>query len=210
MNKNIIILIFLGLMVAAAVFSIRSYNKLENEKKAKQELLTRNADLLSRVDDLTKELSLLQAQADSSGHSADSNWDTAAIKLIRQFKTVSEKYTEVNNLPALKQAEQLEKEAFEALTKNDFELALQKISLAEKTSPGFHMCYEISQLLNQNRKQFNDPESQTDIKKLILQKYSWKAPADLVRVLKIQVKNADTKTSSPVIKDIKWPVKKNY
>lgn len=209
MNKNITILIFLGLMVTAAVFSIRAYNNLEKEKKANQDLLTKNANLLSKVDDLTKELSLLQAQADSSGHRADSKWDTAATNLIREFKTVSEKYTEVNNLPALKQAEQLEKEGFEALTKNNFELAFQKIRLAEKTSPGFHMCYEISQLLDQNRKQFNDPKGQNDIKKLILEKYSWKAPAGLVKVLKAQVKNTDNKTPSSVIKDIKWPVKKS-
>ncbi len=215
MNRNIVILIFLGLMIAAAVFSMRSYSQLQNEKKAKQEALdtlkitlAKNEELKLRTDSIYRALTALIPNPDSTNHRNDSKTNTEKTTLIRELKTVNETYTKLNNLSAYQKAYELEKEGFEALTKNNFDLALQKIALAEKTSSGFHMCYEISQLLRQKQRGFKDPDIQYDIKKQIIEKYSWKAPAGPLAILKSQVKGTPDKTKPLVIQSIKWPVKK--
>ena len=153
MNKNIVTLIFLAFMIIAAGFSIHSYSQLQKEKKANQDLLVKlektdaiNKVLKQRTDSINRELTKLILSADSNSHQTDSKWNTEKTTLIRELKTVNETYTKVNNLSAYQQAYELEKEGFEALTKNNFKLALTQITLAEKTSPGFHMSFEISNL----------------------------------------------------------------
>ncbi len=213
MNKNIIILVFLGLMLAAAIFSIRSFYKLQKEEKANQalliereEILIKNDSLKKQTDNITRELTRLLSVSDSSGHRTNSKLDTEKTTLIRMLKNVNEEYTKSNNQSAYQKAYDLEKEGFEALVKNNFDLALEKISMAEKTSSGFHMCFEISELLKNRQKEFKDPVIQKDIKQQIIEKYSWKAPAELLKILKSQVKEVPEK---PVINVVKWPVKKS-
>ena len=217
MNKNIVTLIFLAFMITAAGFSIHSYSQLQKEKKANQDLLVKlektdaiNKDLKQRTDSINRELTKLILSADSNSHQTDSKWNTEKTTLIRELKTVNETYTKVNNLSAYQQAYELEKEGFEALTKNNFKLALTQITLAEKTSPGFHMSFEISNLLGRNYKGFDDAETQKDIKREIIEKFSWKAPEGPLQILKDQLKDDPNKTKPKAIPGIKWPVKKNY
>jgi len=212
MNKNITILVFLGLMSAAAIFSIYSYSNLEKEKKDKQAALDKleetrkiNEILKQKSDSLTK---VLLSAEDSTGHKSDSKWNTEKTTLIRELKNVNETYTKINDLSAYQKAYILEKEGFEALVSNNFDLALEKISAAEKTSPNFHMCYEISNLLISNRKQFNDPEIQKNVKIQIIEKFSWKAPADPLSKLKEQVKLPPDRIKPQIKNTVKWPVKK--
>lgn len=193
MSKNIITLIFLSLMLVTGIWAIRSYNQLQKEKKEKQALLTKveetlkvNEELKKKTDEITKKLLLLQ---DTAAHRNDSKWTSEKTTLIQELKSVNETYTKENNLSAYQQAYVLEKEGFIALTQNNFKLALEKISLAEKTSSGFHMCFEISELLRKNQKNFGDSAVEQNIKKQIIEKYSWKAPADQLNTLKYQVKN---------------------
>lgn len=216
MNKNITILVFLALMAAAAIFSVYSYSNLEKEKKKKQaaldkleETLKINENLKLKTDSLTKQITALLSTEDSSGHRTDSKWNTEKTTLIRELKNVNETYTRVNDLSAYQKAYILEKEGFEALVSNNFELALEKISAAEKTSPNFHMCYEISNLLRSNREKLKDEETQRNIKRQIIEKFSWKAPAALLSKLKEQVKLPADKTGTSIKNTVKWPVKKS-
>lgn len=213
MNKNIIILVFLGLMLASGFIAVRSYNQVEKQKQKNQIILTKleetlkiNEGLKQQADSITRQLTKLLSGNDSNGHRTNSKWNTEKTTLIRELKNVNEKYTKANNQSAYQKAYDLEKEGFEALVKNNFDLALEKIALAEKTSSGFHMCFEISELLKTKQKEFKDPVTQKDIKQQIIEKYSWKAPAGLLKILKSQVKEIPEK---PVINDVKWPVKKS-
>jgi hypothetical protein len=113
--------------------------------------------------------------------------DTAVQKLVQNIKKVSDASAKLNDLPGY-QASQLEKEGFEALANNQFDLALAKFTQAEKILPSFHMAYEISELLKKERTNFNDPEKQKNLKRLIIDKYSWRAPAKPIKQLKEQVK----------------------
>lgn len=212
--KNIITLLFLGLMITSAIFAVITYNKLKKEKIKSQGLLIQlehkdstNKVLKEQTDSITAELTKLLYNSNS--HRTKSKTDTAETKLIQELKTVNENYTKANNKSAYQQAYVFEKEGFEALVKNDFELALMKIALAEKASPGFHMCNEISALLRSKRKEFKDPQTQLYIKKQIIENLSWKAPSGLLKILKTQVTDPLTKPISPVINTTKWPVKKN-
>ena len=213
MNKNIIILIFLGLMLTAGIIAVRSYNQVEKQKKENLALVIKlkekdavNEGLKQQTDSITRELTKLLSSNDSSGHRTNSKWDTEKTTLIRKLKIVNEEYTKSNNQSAYQKAYDLEKEGFEALVNNNFDLALEKITLAEKISSGFHMCFEISELLKKKQKEFKDPEIQKEIKQQIIEKYSWKAPAESLSLLKSQVKKP---TEKPVINAVKWPVKKN-
>ncbi|MBL7701667.1 MAG: hypothetical protein JNM14_05425 [Ferruginibacter sp.] len=215
MNKNISILVFLGLMLAAAIISVRSYNQLQKQKKTNQDLVAQleekeniNKKLKQESDSVTKQLTKLLISTDNSGQQTDPKWNTQKTTLIKELKNINEKYTKVNNQSAYQKAYVLEKEGFEALEKNDFQLALQKISLAEQTSSGFHMCFEISELLKKKQKDFKDPATQKEIKQEIIEKYSWKGPAESLKILKMQVKDAPVKPVTPVVTTTKWPVKK--
>lgn len=192
MKKNIITLVFLGLMITAAVFSVITYNNLQKEKiktqnQAKQldSTLKNNAKLKKRFDSITAELT--RAIYNNNRNRTNSRWDTTEKKLVQELKAVNETYNQANNLSAYQQAYVYEREGFQALVNNNFELALTKIALAEKTSPGFHMCNEISALLKSKRNEFRNAETQLYIKKQIIENLSWKAPAGLLRQLKTQV-----------------------
>lgn len=192
MSRNIITLVFLSLMLMMGIFAMRSYNQLQKEKKENQALLLQveetlktNKELKQKADEITRKLMLLQ---DSVTPRNDSRLTAEKTTLIRELKLVNETYTKENNLSAYQQAYVLEKDGFIALTQNKFELALEKISLAEKTSSGFHMCFEIAELLRKNQKDFGEPAVQQNIKRQIIEKYSWKAPADQLNTLKNQVR----------------------
>ena len=213
MNKNIIILLFLGLMLIAGIIAVRSYNQVEKQIKENLALVIKlkekdavNEGLKQQTDSITRELTKLLSGNDSGGHGTNSKWDTEKTTLIRKLKIVNEEYTKSNNQSAYQKAYDLEKEGFEALVNDNFDLALEKITLAEKTSPGFHMCFEISELLKKKQKEYKDPLTQKEIKQQIIEKYSWKAPAESLNLLKSQVKRPLEK---PVINAVKWPVKKN-
>ena len=71
------------------------------------------------------------------------------------------------------------------------------------------MCYEISNLLRSNREKLKDEETQRNIKRQIIEKFSWKAPAALLSKLKEQVKLPADKTGTSIKNTVKWPVKKS-
>jgi hypothetical protein len=198
MKKNIVTLAFLGLMITAAVFGVITYNKLEKQKIRNQDLVLElkqkeatNKQLKEQADKITAKL------LNSNNNTTDPKMSTEKKILIEELKTVNENYTKVNDLSSYQKAYIFEKEGFEALIKNDFELAAAKIDLAEKASSGFHMCYEISALLQSKKKEWNNPEIQLYIKKQIIEKYSWRAPIDPIKSLQNQVKSGLSKREYP-------------
>jgi hypothetical protein len=189
MNKNIIILVFLGLMIAAGVYSWSLFKEVEHQKKEvaiREEKLT--ADSVKNVLIQRERDSLINKLIETSlANNEVAQNDTAVQKLVQNIKKVSDASAKLNDLPSY-QASQLEKEGFEALANNQFDLALAKFTQAEKILPSFHMAYEISELLKKERTNLNDPEKQKDLKRVIIDKYSWRAPAKPIKQLKEQVK----------------------
>lgn len=175
-------------MLLFVVISFQLFSKVEAEKK-KNKLtsdslrvqLDSNLVLQKKSDSLTNLLSNLLAS-----HPITTKEDSSAQVLIYDLKNISQSSAKLNDSRAYEKAMQLEKEAFTALTNNDFETALNKFTEIEKVSPSFHMAYEISRLLKKNRSNFSDKTTQLQIKNEIITKYSWRAPADQLKELKKQ------------------------
>ena len=189
MNKNnVIIICFLLLMLASGYYAWKLYAELKAQKiklaKSESELRVKsdeNEKLTAQLDSMIKGISYYTKTENSKFQN-----DTTLNKLIRTARSYSDS-RKVTNLSSYQQAYQLDRDGFAALVKNDFEKALVKFTAAEKTSPSFHMSYEISRLLRNNRKDFSNPRQQQLIKKQIIEKFSWKAPPDLLKILKSQV-----------------------
>jgi hypothetical protein len=213
MHKNIIILVFLGLMAAAGIYSVSLFNKTEQQKKIIsenqkkiQDQLDSNVILKSKYDEVIKRLQKIELENNTPAGGKDS-----VKNLLEEFKNISEASTKLNNLPAYEQASQLEKEGFTAIANNQFDTALSKFNQIEKITPSFHSSYEISKLLTKQKANLNNPETQQNVKEQIIKNYSWKAPVEQVNKIEIQVKQGTAKDvkevgvsipqTQPIVKD---------
>lgn len=187
MSKNITILVFLGLMIGCAVYLGIQFKELDKQRK---DLANDKADIIRQRNALDSQKNILQSQ-NALSEKIVSKLNIAALpdslhRLISTYKT-TEASIQTNISNPEKKALFFERNGFEALTKNQFDVALTNFTMAEKASPSFHMCYEISRLLKSEAPNFADEAAQKRIKQHIIQKYSWKAPADLLTVIKSQV-----------------------
>ncbi len=197
MKNNIVIIICLMMMAVAAIFAIRLYANVEAEKKKTDKALLMlteqqkvNDTLRRKSDSLTNALSDLIAKSINTNETTPAAADTAKIALIRKIRTVSEDYTKANNIGSYEKAVQLEKEGFEAISKNQLGIALEKFNQIEKIAPSFHSSYEISKLLNSKKNNFSNPGVQKEIKELIIKKYYWKAPPEQMKKIEIDVRQS--------------------
>ncbi len=190
--RNVLISLFLVLMLAFSLYSMRLYSNLEKEKikglKLKDSLqvqLTSNLALQERYDTLLRHLS------DSIPKDINSVKNVPYGKVFQDIKILQQESAKLNNPTQYTQALQLEKEGFTALVNNQFIIAMVKFTAAEKLSPSIHMSYEISRLLRKNKNKFDSPETQKEIKQEIIKRYSWGASRDLIATLKKQVNEDD-------------------
>ena len=200
MSKNIIILIFLVLMAVAAFFSVHSFSRVEEEKKKSQlandklsaQLVINNAQqkLIDSLSIVTI-LALNKKNSNTALVSTPAANDSAETLLIRKLKTANEDFIKRNDSTAYQRAKQLEKEGFNAITNNQFDIALVKFNQIIKFSPSFHSSYEIAMLLTKEKKNFENPETQQKIKEQIVKNYTWKAPAEQLKKIEVQVKQAN-------------------
>ena len=82
------------------------------------------------------------------------------------------------------QATRSEKIGFESLIKGNFKSAMDNFKKSSETYPDLHSVSEIYSLLRRNENQFDDTDAQKTIYKTIVEKYSWKVPAETINALK--------------------------
>jgi hypothetical protein len=174
-------------MVVAIFYSRHLYNELElNKKQLYEKTVQLRADSVSsaRQDSIihifSSKLKIYSRKYDA---------DTSLGSIVNGLLGASDTATKFTNSTVYQQASQLEKDGFNALISNQFDTALDNFTRAEKISPSFHMAYEISKLLRNEKANFANPEKQKSIKKQIIEKFSWRSPPDLLNALKAQLKD---------------------
>lgn len=194
MSKNAIIIIFLSLMIGSAILlgvQFRNLTTLKKEvAKQRDELASDKLDLEKKRNALYVQDSISQSQLATAQKILS---DVEKIHIPDSLHRLVSKYNKTQ-LPILKNINAIEEKAlvyerngFESLLKNNFDNALTNFTMAEATSPSFHMAYEISRLLKSKKSNFGDEAIRQKIKVQIVKKYSWKAPADLLDSLKKQI-----------------------
>ena len=198
MNKNnTLSLLSLLLMLCFCGFAYYLFSKVEKEK-SKNELLTKELEKKEAViKNLLDSNKIILAQSMEANRQLSDylvknteNFPPSDTlkKIIERSEKVATDALRLNDLPKYQQATKLEQEGFTALSQNKFDVALDKFDKAEKVSPSFHMAYEISRLLKKEKPNFENPESQKNIKEKIITNYSWRAPKEQLIILKQQVK----------------------
>jgi hypothetical protein len=174
---NFLLLSCLAFMILAAIFIIRTYNDKQKSLAENIRLRKENEILNIQLQKRKNELELMVIEKLKK----DAPTDTVSIQ---KFKTDAISFIKENDDSTYKTALKYESLGFQALLQNKFDIALISFTRVENISPSFHMVYEISRLLRSKNGDYSNP---SDIKKQIIQKYSWKAPADLLKKLKQQV-----------------------
>ncbi len=191
-KNNILISVLLLLMLTSGIFLWMGFKDLNDQRKElnneKDDLDQVRKDLKSKLIETDSLLNIQKTITDKivkeipQGNPADS-----LHKLIFKYKKNAESVNKIVDDPE-KLALQFEKDGFNALINNQFTIALDKFMKAEKASPSFHMAYEISRLLKSEKANLENPAIQRKIKKQIIDKYSWRAPVDLLKKLRAQIK----------------------
>jgi len=100
------------------------------------------------------------------------------LSLIEKNSFITE-----SKIDSVKEYERL---GFEFLVKEDLEKAKENFRKAEKISPTYHCVSEINKYLNSTK---NQTANYKTIISVIIDKYSWKAPEDILEQLKIKADN---------------------
>lgn len=180
-KTNVLVLICFAAMVGLAGYAWILFSRV---KRAEKEAASQKAKAEKASSRLAYFLRKEAAQ-DSSLRLAFRK-DTSAQSALQYIKHANESSLRQNEPSFFQKASNLEKEAFTALTKNQFDKALDKFRQVEQTVPAFHNAYEIYSLLRKNKERFSDKAVQNAIKLQIVNDYSWKAPPELLIELKAQ------------------------
>ena len=85
-------------------------------------------------------------------------------------------------------ASQKEREGFENLVAGKYDDAIKSFQASEDAYNSYHQVFELSKLLRSRRQDVNDENKRREIFQLIVDKYSYGAPPDLLNQLKIMAK----------------------
>lgn len=190
MKRNIIMLVCLALMIAGVMMAINLYSKLDAAEKSNAGLLKEKQGLLAKVADLNKKLidrnkvletTTLEEKIKTS--------DSPNSDEIQKYKTEAVDFIKQTDSSAYQKAVQLEKDGFNAIIENKFDVALLKFNEIVAISPSFHSAYEISRMLANNKAKFTDAATQKYLKEQVATKYKWKAPAEKINIIKAQLSN---------------------
>jgi hypothetical protein len=95
---------------------------------------------------------------------------------------------ENNNTNKLQIASQKEREGFQNLIAGKYDDAIKSFQDSEGTYPGYHSVYELAKLIRSRRQDMNDESKRKEVFQLILDKYSYGVPSDLLNELKLMAK----------------------
>lgn len=95
---------------------------------------------------------------------------------------------EAANRTRFQEASSLEKQGFEALIDSAYEQAVSSFSSADDVYPTFHNVHEIAKLLRRNLAQLDDPSTEPQTRRVILdtilRDYSWGMPSSAKLAIK--------------------------
>jgi len=144
----------------------------------------------SRIEDISKnyetEIADLKASIESSGTHQNSTILLSKIDSINN--NVKRELSQVRSQtiePILTQringnsASFNERRGFEAILKQDVNEAIRGFSAARKAWPEYHNVAELEKILEKEKTTLNNALAWKNLKKTILQKYSWGMPRDI-------------------------------
>jgi len=138
--------------------------------KAKVELDIKKGDIKSAVETLSAAQSI-------GGQSADQ-----VVQSVTQDRGKNEaiqKYTS-----KLQIASQKEREGFENLIAGKYDDAIKSFQASEDAYNSYHQVYELARLLRSRRQDMNDENKRKETFQIIVDKYSYGAPSDLLNQLR--------------------------
>jgi hypothetical protein len=142
--------------------------------KAKVEADLKKGDIKSAVETLTAAQSI-------GGQSADQ-----VVQSVTQNQGNNETIQRYTS--KLQIASQKEREGFENLLAGKYDDAIESFQASEDAYNSYHQVFELSKLLRSRRQELNDENKRREIFQLIVDKYSYGAPPDLLNQLKIMAK----------------------
>lgn len=86
-----------------------------------------------------------------------------------------------------RQVRDLKKSGYDAMLRDDFELAYEKFKEASELSPHFYTTKKVFLLLDSNKAKLNYPNTQAYIIREILDKYSWRMPDETFEALQSKI-----------------------
>jgi len=94
-------------------------------------------------------------------------------------KRTLQRYADKLHIASLK-----EREGFEDLLAGKYDEAIQAFQAAENAYNSYHQVYELARLLRSRRQELNDVNTKGKVLQLVVEKYSYGAPPDLIEKLK--------------------------
>jgi hypothetical protein len=88
----------------------------------------------------------------------------------------------------LQLASQKEREGFQNLLAGNFDDAIKSFQASEDATNSYHQVYELARLLRSRKDAMNDENQRKEIFQLIVDKYSYGAPSDLLNQLREMAK----------------------
>jgi len=131
--------------------------------------------------DIKSAVETLSAAQSIGGQSADQ-----VVQSVTLDKGKNEAVQKYKN--KLQIASQNEREGFENLIAGKYDDALKSFQAAEDAYNSYHQVFELAKLLKSRRKDIYDENKRKEIFQLIVDKYSYGAPSDLLNQLKIMAK----------------------
>ena len=193
---------------------IRERNKLEDVRSANtRDSLKREVQFLSeqknfaendlanterRVIEVKKELASLEKTALNLTPENKTKLGNIKDDLTRVSVMTKNTTQNINSSPIvssqnykkdLEIAKQKERNGFKSLLAEDYTNAAISFQDAENASNGYHWVYELARLIRNNKAQlYNNPSKRAEILKIVVDKYSEAAPADLLNQIRDELK----------------------
>lgn len=109
----------------------------------------------------------------------------SAEQVIQSVKEDKEKDKVIKTYSIkFQKASQKEREGFEALIAGKYDDAIKAFQDSESIYNSYHQVYELARLINDHKQEMIDENKRNEIFKLIIDRYSYRAPQDLLDQLK--------------------------
>ena len=128
--------------------------------------------------DVQSAVATITAAQDVGGQAADQ-----VVQSVTQDQTKKEAIQTYTNRMQI--ASQKEREGFENLMAGKYDDAIKAFQAAEDAYHSYHQVYELARLLRAKAPDLNDDNKRKEVFQLIIDKYSYGAPPDLLNQLKV-------------------------
>ena len=165
-------------------------------QNAMQALATIKSKIYDTGTDLYPQVMAIRPDASSKKQSNSEFNDSIITDAVENGKLRSEILLQIGNSASaasnkFQSAKIKEREAFDFLFGKKVNEAIDKFEECDKIYPGFHTAYDIAKFLKTEKQNLSDIDAEKwkDIYSVILKKYSWKLPDDILIKLKTASKD---------------------